>query len=550
METPNNNKISSYKPKIQDSAKSDKNNYSNISYAHLNQSSFYQYVKNNPNHSKMNISQFICNKETKERSLCDPIYGQINIPGICWDFIDKFEFQRLRNLKQLGNAYHVFPGATHTRFEHCIGTAHLANVTFGYLSNQLAFEMEYEPEEIRTKQDAVALSGLLHDIGHGPFSHLFDTALELFYENAIHNGISIENNDYYNKSLCNEHYTIKNLCEHEYRSSALIDFMIDKYNIDLEVETVHLIKNLILGGELQKLEGQKEEWMYQIVANKQNSIDVDKFDYLKRDTFMIGLKSSKPDYERIFKSAKIINDNICYNIKNDNDILNLFQTRYKQYKSIYYHKTTASIDIMIRDAFIYSNSYFDYLSRLSDLNMYCTLDDKIIDKMLYISNNISLLSDDEKEDVDEASILKAGNLIKRIESRDLYPMVIQKLITSETNKAYLNIKPEDLCIQGLKPESIVVSYHTINYGNKDRNPFDSINFYKDEDPNNSFHIQPWKSSMSVPSKFQEKFLRIYCKEKEDYDLVNKGYEAYTRKIIGKDKEDQPDSTLLNKKRNN
>lgn len=517
----------------QNSAKSKENQYSKVSHMN-NLHSLYTY---DPNNSKMlNISQF--NIDTshiyKERTSCDPIYGHIVLPSICWDFVDKFEFQRLRNLKQLGNSYHVFPGATHTRFEHCLGTAHLANLTFQYLSPQLINELDYDMNEVKSKQESVVLAGLLHDIGHGPFSHLFDICLETFYENELHSGNGIEDNNRLYK--LNKHYTIKNLCEHEYRSSAMIDYMIDKYGIDIDAEQSFFIKNLILGGEMSMNnkndeEERTENWIYQIIANKKNSIDVDKFDYLKRDTYMIGLKSSKPDYHRIFKNARIINNDICFNIKHDNEILNLFQTRYKQYKQIYYHKTTGSIDLMIKDALILSNSYFKYLNRLYDMKDYCLLDDNIIEKVLYISRNLNQMDSDELDDIDVSSISQSGQIIDRIEKRDFYPFVCQVLIT-ESNKDLAFLQPEDICIGNMKIENILMNTISINYGNKDRNPFDSICFYKDENPALSFRIQASKISLSVPSKFTEKYLRIYTKYKEDVDKVKEGFDLYIKKVYG------------------
>ena len=169
-------------------------------------------------------------EKIKPRVLCDPIYGSITIPNVCWDIIDKFEFQRLRNLKQLGNSHNVFPGATHNRFEHCIGTAHLANQTMKYLLPELDF---LDKEELIYKTNSVVLAGLLHDIGHGPFSHLFDKTLEKLYKQ---------------KGFSDSH--LENLCEHEFRSVGLIDYMIEKYDsINLEKKQVEFIKDLILGGK-------------------------------------------------------------------------------------------------------------------------------------------------------------------------------------------------------------------------------------------------------------------------------------------------------------
>ena len=108
-----------------------------------------------------------------------PLISISNLTVICnscilnilrWDFIDTEEFQRLRNLKQLGNAYYVFPGASHTRFEHSIGTSYLSSMLLKILDEKII--KEFKPTYL--EKSSIALAGLLHDLGHGPYSHLFD----------------------------------------------------------------------------------------------------------------------------------------------------------------------------------------------------------------------------------------------------------------------------------------------------------------------------------------------------------------------------------------
>jgi HD superfamily phosphohydrolase len=97
----------------------------------------------------------------------------------------------------------------------------------------------------------------------------------------------------------------------------LLEYLIDNNNIDIESDQRRLVQSLILG-EIKPAESKEfyyDSWIYQIVANKKNSIDVDKFDYLCRDAYHIGLQSSQVDYERIFSSVKITENNLCFNIK-------------------------------------------------------------------------------------------------------------------------------------------------------------------------------------------------------------------------------------------
>lgn len=266
------------------------------------------------------------------------------------------------------------------------------------------------------------------------------------------------------------------------------------------------------------------------MANKANSVDVDKFDYLKRDTFMIGQKSGKPNHDRIFQSARIINNVLCFNIKHDNEMISLFQTRYKQYKQIYYHKTTVSYDLMCKDAFDLTNSYFNFLDIITDLGQYSKLDDSLLNKMQYLANNIEQISE-ENENVVASDILKAGTIIKRLKARDTYPFVAEKLLLGPLEEIYNKVTPQDICVGTLRPDDVIVYFHSVDYGNGTKNPFNLINFYKDDSKDQSFQIQAWKSSLSIPEVFKERYLRIYVKDKSKIEAAAEGFNIFLKKQL-------------------
>ncbi|TNN49463.1 Deoxynucleoside triphosphate triphosphohydrolase SAMHD1 [Liparis tanakae] len=194
----------------------------------------------------------------------DPVHGHVELPPLLLLFIDTPQFQRLRRIKQLGGAYLVFPGASHNRFEHCIGVAHLAGLLVQTLNQR-------QPELLISRRDAlcVQIAGLCHDLGHGPFSHMFDN---MFIPKA-RPGIT---------------------WKHEKASLDMFDYLVSDNQLQplmersglVLPEDLDFIKEQIGGpadpggraaarGREWPFKGRPEDksFLYEIVANKRNGID-------------------------------------------------------------------------------------------------------------------------------------------------------------------------------------------------------------------------------------------------------------------------------------
>ena len=115
----------------------------------------YKYCDNSPQKEIM-----------EKRTVKDNVHGNITLSNTLWNIVDTPEYQRMRDIKQLGAVFYVYPGATHTRFEHCIGT--------GFLALKLATQLKAKSDISKRDINNIAIAGLTHDLGHATYSHLFE----------------------------------------------------------------------------------------------------------------------------------------------------------------------------------------------------------------------------------------------------------------------------------------------------------------------------------------------------------------------------------------
>ena len=318
----------------------------------------------------------------------DPIHGFITITPLMKKFIDTQEFQRLRDLKQLGATTFVFPSANHTRFEHSIGVSHLA----GLMMQSLIANDNREVDEKYI--ELVRLAGLLHDIGHGPYSHLYD--------------------DYVKKS---------EEPDHEERGCTIIRNMVKKYNIELTTDDVQDIINMINPGE-----DIKYNWKYQIVANKINQLDVDKLDYIQRDCFYLGMKCAG-EYSRIIHDARVfkLGDKdetiIAWPNKLQYEIFQLFATRYRLHKQVYNHPNVKACEFIIIEMLKIITQKSIVLKNFGDSIIYCKYVDYLRNK-LFQRNHIKYVGEFTFVN-DNISSDKWGKYIDYMEKNNIFYQKLQ-----------------------------------------------------------------------------------------------------------------------------
>ncbi|TKW13011.1 hypothetical protein SEVIR_5G072000v4 [Setaria viridis] len=428
------------------------------------------------------------------KQVFDNLHGSISLDPLALQFVDTEEFQRLRDLKQLGLTYLVYPGAVHTRFEHSLGVYSLAGKAMNNLKT-------YQGEELgidRIDMQTVKLAGLLHDIGHGPFSHLFEHE----FLPRINPGST---------------------WSHERMSVLLLDSIVDKHAIDIEDDYLKMVKEMI--GASSKSATTKsakdKHFLYDIVANGRNGIDVDKFDYIDRDCRACGLGSNF-QYWRLMEGMRVMGDEICYPAKDYLSIHKLFSTRADLHRTVYTHRKVKAVELMLVDALIEANDYLGISLHANDAEDFWKLDDTII-------KSIETAPNDE--------LKKAKEIIQRIRRRELYKFCNEYSVPKDKLEHFKNVTAQDIvCSQSsevlLKEEDIAVSNVKIDLTRGKDNPLESIKFFKDFGCDEKFTITDDRVSHLLPAYNEDRIVRVYAKKPELVEAVSKAFENLQVKMYG------------------
>jgi len=237
----------------------------------------------------------ILHRKNKKKLVNDPVYGFIAIPDdLIFDIIQYPYFQRLRRISQLGLTNLVYPGALHTRFHHALGAMHLMTIAIATIRRK---GHEITPEEER----GVLIAILLHDIGHGPFSHTLE-------------------------------YDIVNKVSHEDISSFFIERISIAFDGKLDLALL-IFKN-----------NYHKKFLYQLVSSQ---LDMDRLDYLNRDSFYTGVSEGKIGSDRIIEMLNVHEGNLVLEEKGIYSIEKFIVARRLMYWQVYLHKTVTASELML-----------------------------------------------------------------------------------------------------------------------------------------------------------------------------------------------------------
>uniref|UniRef100_A0A7S2S2L2 HD/PDEase domain-containing protein n=1 Tax=Mucochytrium quahogii TaxID=96639 RepID=A0A7S2S2L2_9STRA len=473
---------------------------------------------------------------------CDIIHGRIELPPLAKRIIDTKYFQRLANLKQLGFSALKWRNANHTRFEHSVGVAHLAGEWVRHLQMN-------QPELGISASDilCVQIAGLVHDLGHGPYSHVFDSKVVPRLRD------------------------VKVPWSHEDGSVLLLDALIQDYDINLDeygldpVEDVKIIKDMILGVDKKERERRdrlncwpRKRFLYDIVANDESGLDVDKLDYLQRDSSRIavpGLSNcnfkcllEQSRVRKCFEDGRVV-ERVCFPRDLFRVLATAFRTRFELHQDVYQHTDVKGWEYMMADFLLEVNEDFRFRGAkisetIHDPRKYVRLTDNVLDTIGgWLEEN-----NDPKFD-------KARDLYCRFtERRDGYKEAGSVVLVDSLEQVFVKLGKKRfqenvhraICFGGVYPgdedelgendkpllpmDSFHVDVHLVHWGQKAKNPLESVWFFKD--PESMDFAKPGaiclkeKYKSYLPTKFMLVKVSVFVKNQEDKDDTHKYFQKW------------------------
>ncbi len=425
---------------------------------------------------------------TTQKIINCPIHTAVKLDRLCCRIMDTPQFQRLRNLKQLGTCVYVFPSATHSRFEHSLGVAHLSQRVCEALD-------KHQPELHITKKDilCVKVAGLCHDLGHGPFSHVFDG---VFIKAMFPEGLKNKDGSKW---------------RHEDGSVQMFRYILEDNKINLSefglsISDQKFIEEIIMGTKEHERQGRGAEkfFLYDIVNNTRSGLDVDKLDYFQRDMRYANITMAA-DFERFIDLGRVVRavsipnvegncfektgdggwvsvpdapeggrgggDHVssqdtarddtsilnsekyqlmvCYPQKLVYEALGVFSIRFRMHQQVYTNKAVKQVEFMITDALIAADPYIRITGSVTpdhpegkyrmsecifDMQAMSRLNDHVIDIIKNDGN---------------PGLQKAKEILHRIEKRQLYTCLGKSPFTREdVNKGLVKSETtikEEIC---------------------------------------------------------------------------------------------------------
>ena len=419
---------------------------------------------------------------TKDRMPQDELYGPIKIPGYCWPIIDTVEFQRLRNISQLGAVTYVYPGANYSAFEHALGCCHLAQLFMDHIT-------EAQPELNVTEEMRMCASigALCHDLGRGPFGVVFERFAHEY------------DPDWSTKTM----------------SEKLLRFIVKKYGIAIPQKVVDGACGVITGSATPIC----PEWVSQIVSGSPHDIDLNKFDYLSRDANRT-ITGTRFEYDRLIYHCRILDGKLSWRMSEVATIERVLFHRNDMHGRVYTHRVAQAVEFMIQDIFDCVSRKFNFDAVLDDPARFSELDDRI----LYMVEHGEYDSE-------------AKQIAEDLKYRRLYKCVGELRVAphNEAGRSYSQLPPTDIQddIKSLLEDNdedveVRVSTYNFRYGLRPKsNPLKFIPFWR-EGSDKPVFLKDEDLSYIMPAYYLETAMRVFVTDSTKVEKAKAAFEKWKK----------------------
>ncbi|UCD95806.1 MAG: HD domain-containing protein [Candidatus Bathyarchaeota archaeon] len=336
----------------------------------------------------------------------DPVYGYVYLSEFEKNLIDSFPMQRLHRLRQLAGAEFVYPGANHTRFEHSIGTMHLAH----RLTENSNLAQHLDVSEMQM----IHYAALLHDVGHGPFSHVFEHLLEKFL-NQTHEDMTA--------------------------------WIIEKSEVSDRINSAGFNPKTIAKLAIGQLALEGKRFMDQTI---QSAVDVDKLDFLVRDTYHTGAEYGNVDVFRLIHMLDVLDENLAIDTGALSALESFILARVESFRSIYFHRVSRAVQIMLASAMEEAKDELG-LVKFSTPEEYLALNDYTVWTMLKLSEKSRKIMEN----------LERRRLLKCAYDQTFY--VKEKTVSKLFSTPEIRNEMRDKIAEeaGIDPKSVVIDVPTL-----------------------------------------------------------------------------------------
>eukprot|EP00873_Tetraselmis_striata_P037196 jgi/Tetstr1/457460/TSEL_044043.t1 len=450
----------------------------------------------------------------------DLIHGDFTLPAEYLPVVRHAYYQRMRGIKQLGTVSHVWYGGVHTRYDHSLGVGFLAHRAVMHLRDITA--RMGRPEVAVTNEDVavVTLAGLCHDLGHGPFSHMFESVARQALQEAEAGSDAAP------------------AFQHEDMSVAVMGAILEDVDPLAEAFPAWVRTRAAAAIRGEALPDDPKAFLVHLVSNAANGLDVDKLDYLVRDAAYTNVRQLSAS---AFCGGVIDAMRVCWAdegwqlswpANKAEDIAAIYKQRAHMHRLCYTDHRSKAVELMVHEAIVAASGALGLAGKLRDPRRYATLRDSVLTRIEHWRGG-------HLAPRDAQGLRRAQALVARVRRRDIYKFVASTPVPPGMH-AHLGPNLEHDLLQhvdaaaGVTANDITVVHKRLDWTKKERNPLHAVTFHRQTPDGAIVKVDQPDLSIILPDCFMEREVQLYLKNtgggeaavQKRYTALNAAFRAW------------------------